>query len=405
MIETGDKKKYRGSTHRVTTPRDTFERVSSFMPAMGITRVANVTGLDRIGIPVVQVMRPNSRSVAVSQGKGITLDTAKASGLMESVEMYHAERVDLPLRVSSARDLAAEGLLVDVKSLPQPTSSQYNDTVSIPWIESRDLFSDQSLWLPYELVHTQYTVPSVAGSGYFFASSNGLASGNTKNEAAVHAICEVIERDSTSVWHYLNKRMRDHSQVEVQSIDHDLCRRVIDKLHAADLHVAIWNTTTNVGVPSFLCYLLDKRDNSEHLGVGAGCHPTREIALLRALLEAVQVRTTYITGSRDDLTRHEYRLAEMVQRSKQAQSLMECEEPGTSFVEIETNDFDTFEADIEWLLQRLEAVGITQVLAVDLTKEDFEIPVVRVVIPGVEAPHDEAGYEPGPRALTASEIS
>jgi ribosomal protein S12 methylthiotransferase accessory factor YcaO len=29
-------------------------------PVMGITRVANVTGLDSVGIPVVMVCRPNS---------------------------------------------------------------------------------------------------------------------------------------------------------------------------------------------------------------------------------------------------------------------------------------------------------------------------------------------------------
>ena len=67
------------------------------MPTMGITRIANITGLDRLGIPVVMVCRPNSRSIAVSQGKGLTLDAAKASGLMESVETFHAESITRPL--------------------------------------------------------------------------------------------------------------------------------------------------------------------------------------------------------------------------------------------------------------------------------------------------------------------
>lgn len=61
---------------------------------MGITRVADVTGLDRIGIPVVMVCRPNARSLAVSQGKGIDIEAATVSGLMESVELYHAEHIE-----------------------------------------------------------------------------------------------------------------------------------------------------------------------------------------------------------------------------------------------------------------------------------------------------------------------
>ncbi len=405
MISSGDSKNYRGSTHRTVSPRETFERVRPMMARMGITRVANVTGLDRIGIPVVMVTRPNSRSVAVSQGKGIDLDTAQTSGLMESVEMYHAERIDLPLRVSNARDLKEDGDIVDLERLARPSHSQFNEVISIPWLEARDLLADQLVWIPFELVHTQYTVPSVIGSGYFFASSNGLASGNTQNEATMHAICEVIERDATSVWHHRGKQARDQSRVDIQTVDHPLCQQVIDRLLAADLHIAIWNTTTDVAVPSFLCYLTDKRDQSEHLGVGAGCHPAREIALLRAVLEAVQVRTTYITGSRDDLTSQEYQPRAMAERARIAQGLMACESPGTNFKDIPSQDSDTFEEDIAWLLKRLESVGIGQVLAIDLSKEEFDIPVVRAVIPGLEAPHDETGYAPGPRATAVGSKS
>ncbi|MHA1566275.1 MAG: hypothetical protein ACTSX7_13265, partial [Alphaproteobacteria bacterium] len=70
-------------TGRSVSPERTVSRVRPFLPAMGITRIANVTGLDTIGIPVVMVLRPNSRSVSVSQGKGFSLDDAKASGVME----------------------------------------------------------------------------------------------------------------------------------------------------------------------------------------------------------------------------------------------------------------------------------------------------------------------------------
>jgi len=55
---------------------------------MGITRVANVTGLDHVGIPVVMACRPNARGLAVSQGKGLTLDAAKASAVMESIIFF-----------------------------------------------------------------------------------------------------------------------------------------------------------------------------------------------------------------------------------------------------------------------------------------------------------------------------
>ena len=79
-------KHYRTGTHPTIAPADTVTRLRSLMPKTGITRLANVTGLDRIGVPVIMVCRPNSRSIAVSQGKGLTVDAAKASGLMDFAE-------------------------------------------------------------------------------------------------------------------------------------------------------------------------------------------------------------------------------------------------------------------------------------------------------------------------------
>src|SRR4051812_24003909 len=98
-------KTFRDGTHRLIAPEETVAWIRSFMPMMGITRIANVTGLDSIGIPVVMVCRPNSRSLAVSQGKGLGLAAAKASGLMESVELYHAEHITLPLKLGSYEEL------------------------------------------------------------------------------------------------------------------------------------------------------------------------------------------------------------------------------------------------------------------------------------------------------------
>ena len=80
-------KAFRRGTHRAVAPAETVARVRPFLAAMGITRVANVTGLDHVGIPVVMVCRPNSWSLAVSQGEGLDLAAAEASGLMEAIEL------------------------------------------------------------------------------------------------------------------------------------------------------------------------------------------------------------------------------------------------------------------------------------------------------------------------------
>jgi YcaO-like protein with predicted kinase domain len=94
----GTAKGHRAGTDRTVSPALTLERIAPLLPAMGITRVADVTGLDCIGIPVAFCCRPNSRALAVSQGKGLDLAAAKASAIMDSVEGFHAERVSLHVR-------------------------------------------------------------------------------------------------------------------------------------------------------------------------------------------------------------------------------------------------------------------------------------------------------------------
>jgi YcaO-like protein with predicted kinase domain len=95
---------YWTGTHRLVAPEETLERVQRFFPVMGITRVADITGFDTIGIPVIAVCRPNSRSVVVSLGKGLDVMAARASGVMESIEAFMAERIVRPLIIGSVDD-------------------------------------------------------------------------------------------------------------------------------------------------------------------------------------------------------------------------------------------------------------------------------------------------------------
>lgn len=393
-------KGYRRGTHRTVPPSETLVRMQPFIAQMGITRIANVTGLDRIGLPVVMVFRPNSRSVAVSQGKGLDIDAAKASGLMESIETYHAEHIHLPLKLGSFADLRASHRLLDIDRTPRIANSRFRPNFPLLWVEGMDLISGSPIWLPFELVHANYTLPLPAGSGCFPASTNGLASGNHFLEAVCHGLTEVIERDASAVWSQSGRENRQDSRIELDSINDPDCRAVLSKLHQAGLAIAVWETTTDLGIPSFECMIADDRTDS-HLGVGAGCHPSRSIALLRALTEAVQVRTTYITGARDDLPPEQYTETGKAEKARRAAMAMASNGPGRSFAEGPNRDSETFEEDLSWMLERLQANGIRQVTVVDLTRPEFGIPVVRVVAPGLEAPHDDEDYLPGPRALSA----
>jgi ribosomal protein S12 methylthiotransferase accessory factor YcaO len=70
------------------------------------------------------------------------------------------------------------------------------------------------------------------------------------------------------------------------------------------------------------------------------------------------------------------------------------------FSDVPNWDTDTFEDDVEWELKCLRRVGVRRVVAVDLTKSEFDLPVVRIIIPGLE-PMLESGYIPSSAAQSA----
>ncbi len=393
-------KAFRRGTHRAVSPHETLKRIKPFLARMGITRIANLTGLDRVGIPVVSVMRPNSRSLSVSQGKGIDLAAAKVSGAMEAIESFHAENIEHPLRLASHRDMVAWGYpVVDVDRLAQLRNGRFHANLPLLWIEGRDIVSGETKWLPYEAAHASYTLPLPAGSGCFVASTNGLASGNSRLEAISHAIAEIIERDANTLWNRTSDAARSRTRIDLDSIDSDLCRTVVDRLHQAELTVAAWDITSDIGVPSFYALIVDRRSELAHSGAGAGAHPAREVALLRALTEAVQVRVNYISGARDDLDPEEYTAEGIGAKLAFANGLMSLGNgTGKDYRSIATREFDSFRQDIDWMIDRLKSVGIEEIVVVDLTKPSFNLPVVRVVIPGLEGPDDHADYSMGRRA-------
>ena len=397
-------KLFREGTDRAVPPSSTLDQVKPHLPAMGITRVANLTGLDRVGLPVVAVCRPNSRSLSVSQGKGLSLAAAEASGLMESVEAFHAERMTLPLLLGSYDEVRRQHPVADPRGLPRRAMSRFTPDLPLLWVGGADLLSATRTLVPYELVHLDLRVPFPTGTGAFLMSSNGLASGNHLLEATSHAICELVERDANSLFRLSGETARAARRIDLATIRDPTCQEVLDRFAAADIGVLLWNVTSDIEIPSILCTVVDRDRNLARPMVpisGSGCHPRPEVALLRALTEAAQGRLTLISGSRDDLSQVAFDTAFAMTRGDGARGLLRDRRACVSFEEVVGVDHECFDDDVKWELERLAAAGVRQVIAVNLTLSAYQIPVVRVVIPFLEAMSEAPGYVPGPRARGA----
>lgn len=390
-------KLFRQGTHRTIGPSDTLARVRPHMARMGITRIGNITGLDRIGIPVAIAVRPNSRSVSVSQGKGLELPQAMASALMEASEGFHAEEIG-PLRLAAYRDLAAAETVVEPASLCSG-GRPFDAARPISWIEGFDLLHQEPCWLPAEVVHTDYTVQQP--DAFFVCGSNGLASGNHLVEAINAALYEVVERDAVACWIAKPLLARVGCLLDLATIDDPGCRGLFARYEAARMALRVWDITTDLGIPAFLCEIRDlaagdpRQPRRFH---GSGCHADRAIALSRALTEAAQSRLTYIAGVRDDLSPAEYAEAPGGEVGDALLDALAQEIEPVAFRDVPSFAADDLNDDLRWALGRLRAAGISHAIAADLTRAEFGIPVVRLVIPGLEWDPHHPNYRPGPRA-------
>jgi YcaO-like protein with predicted kinase domain len=369
-------KSFRAGTHRVRSPAETWERLRGLLPRAGITRVAEVTALDRIGIPVWQAVRPASRNLSVSQGKGATPEAARVSAAMEAIELWHAEDLRaLPAVVMSPREMRYDNAVPLASLRWKPHLFPKVSAVPIPWVRARGWGGEREAWIPRRMLELDFTHSEELGLDLFETTSNGLASGNCLEEALLHGFCELIER------HALRLAEREpHRKVALRedSLEVPWLREPVDRVRAAGMKLALWDLTWEVGIPTVLADLA--APDIPNVWRGSGCHPDPAVALSRALTEAAQSRLTYISGARDDLP---------IFAAPEAAFLVfdAFEEPAATRRLEEMPDLSTSRvaSDLGVVVERLEARGFHP-FWVDLTRPDFGVPVAVTFVPGLQDP-------------------
>ena len=374
-----DKDWVRG-THRAMDPALTLERIRPHLPKAGITRVADITDLDTIGIPVAVAMRPASGTLAVEGGKGVTLAAAFTSAAMEAIERYVAEEepvVDVDAPVRDVRDR----LPVAADAFPMLRAASISERMLYPWSAMRDLRTDEEWLAPADLVGLPIYTDGLLFRHPWAASSNGLASGNHLLEALCAGLYEVVERDAVTCWQVSARTTGARLLLlDPATIKGDVVLDLLDRLSARGVAVQLFWCPTDIGVPTFLCYVVE-----EHRGMGIykgyGCHLDPEIAMVRAVTEAVQARTIFVAGARDDLPRSAYTV---LKRSHLTREDFERDSVVIAYEDVPDRSTRTFQGDIAVLLDGLAGAGLEHVLARAFDASAFEVAVARVLVPGLE---------------------
>jgi len=351
-------------------------RLQPLLGPMGITRIAHIGGLDILGLPVAQAVRPLSRSLMVAQGKGATRSAAEVSAILEAAETWHAERKKLAMAVGSHRALTVRLACPPLASLPTYAGEAADPDQPYRWVLAQDLAAPdgEGVLVPYDLVHTAFTPAHDDVGSPFYRSTSGLAAGIEREAVLEHAICEVIERDAAV---RVGRAARGAMPVALRAVTDRATCALLERAGKAGLSIALWLLPHPTGVP--VAYAVLSGDGGRLQGSqsrfgGYGCALCSQEAIRGAVFEAAQSRLTVIAGARDDLVEGDYARSE---RRVEAQS----GEDGHSHV---TPSWPGGVTHLPELVQRLVDAGYHQVLAVDLSHREIGLQVWRVIIPGLD---------------------
>ncbi|UXN63128.1 MULTISPECIES: YcaO-like family protein [Phyllobacterium] len=385
------------SSTRLIDADETVNRLRPHFSRLGIVRMAEVTGLDRIGIPVWMAVRPNSRTLAVSQGKGVSAAHARASAVMEAAEIAIAEDIPLISFAASRRELLDAGHSVfDGRMLLMRGADEPGPDVADYWLEGFDLLKQKPVFVPRELVSLDFT--SARRSFHYCQSTDGLASGNCLLEAVIHGLCERVERDATELW-----RFQRDTGVQAHCVDPAVFADgsidwLAERITAANFVLRLFNMTSDIGLPVFMATISPATQHGTYLhfdlAAGYGCHLSPRVAAMRAITEAAQTRITNISGARDDFDPSEYH-----QRLAPDLGVYIHAEPAGHwrFEEPELH----LRASLETYLEPLRQRGIGSVVAVPLGGEDYGMSVCRVLVNELESPAGTRKHRFGGRGLNA----
>ena len=384
--------KFIRGTYRVKDPVDTYDSNEEKLRTAGITRITEITHLDRVKIPVFSSIRPTAQSggVSVYAGKGATVEQARASAMMEGFERYSAEKQDIDqekISISTYNEIKNQSVLnPNDLLLPKSFENQNIEMQKLEWIEAEEIISESPILVPANAVFHPY-IPNreikPCAMAMFKGNTNGLASGNVIEEAVLHGIFEVVERDA---WSIFELTKRNKKQIDLDTIENETVSELVEKFTEQGIKIKLMDITADLKIPTIVASADDTvLKDAALLTLGVGTHLNPEIAAIRALSEVAQSRATQIHGTREDTVRADFmRKAGYENMKRTNKDYFVEEDEKINLSDIENKITGSIKKDIEVSIEEVQKAGLDKVIYYDLTREEIGVNVARVIIPKAE---------------------
>jgi ribosomal protein S12 methylthiotransferase accessory factor YcaO len=410
----------------------TLQEIIPLCKEIGVTRISNITHMDRLFIPNYSAILPGTEdSIWVYTGKGPTRADGKVSALMEAIERYSSLSANYskPFISGSYSQLSKSfNKVLHPAEVVEPVNQAYNDKDSIiDFVPGFDILNNEDVLVPAQLALSRYSPKLPATNVFEYSHTNGLASGNVLEEAVCHALCEVIERDAVSIadlcascipytiLQRISSSLKDaesdghsfadipenrfvddpsiYQDVDISKVggDFDPIKFLVKRFNHVGIPLLIKDITQkDIGLPTFVASSVEWISHDYgYFAKGYGTHPDARIALMRAILESAQTRAVNIQGARDDLKKIQYKENDEIYKRKwqfTPTSSSNGKNIGNikEFSKIKSHTNSNILDDIKLILNRLKKAGLKRAIVVELTNPKLKIPVVRVIVPGLE---------------------
>ena len=352
----------------------------------GVSRVSEISGFDVIGIPVWASTRPLATSVSINSGKGLNTMMARAGTIAESIEFCYAEN---PCPIQKNRTIAQMNRWRDFHIVPPDKWHLAKSAI----VTVRSTFDWDVVAPIRHLEQLQYLIPSetvyinqhnTINLMRFQSSTNGWASGSSKEDAVLQGLYEVVERDGWTIWYHLTQERGvtplriNLDRLQEWTWFHDIAAQ----LDEIDVKLVLFDVSTDTGLPITWALLYDLSDTPAGLFNGFGCSGTKSGSITRAVLEAIQSRSCYISGARDDMLRRSFTMMKRFDQPVAYQSLLDLPVADVLIDPVPSNL--TAKEELSLILDYLAARNFEEFYVRDAGLPYPNLSVVKVIAPCLE---------------------
>ena len=254
----------------------------------------------RVSLPIIATAAPphvmekdgSLRRLPLGWGKGLTISGAVLAAVGEAIERYSASIVD-PEKIVWKRPDELEGEFIDPRDCGLYSEAQYqredfpyvrfDPSIVHPWVLGSWFHDNEPVWVPavFVFLSIELRLEQAIAQG----TSNGLAAGTGKDDAAQRAIMELVERDAfMSTWLTASPAQR----IQLDDTLDPLLRIVLEGIEALGATVEIYSLPTSKIGTTVLCLALGDGDQYPGVTFGLGCDLDPRNALRQAVLELGQ---------------------------------------------------------------------------------------------------------------------